>query len=278
MFSTSRLTSASALVVLSFAVATTTLACDSSPEEAPDQDRAEATADSPESDTEDQEMDTDDPREFERQDERDAMVDDQVVGRGFDNENVLQALRTVPRHRFVPEEHARSAYGDRPLPIGHDQTVSQPYIVALMTDYLAVEPGDRVLEIGTGSGYQAAVLAQLGIHVYTIEIICELAEQAEADLQSTGYDTVNVKCGDGYEGWEEHAPYDGIIVTAAPPELPDDLLDQMADGARLVAPVGDSTDRQTMKMVIRDGDDFIERDLLDVRFVPMVPGRQGDED
>ena len=269
-----------ALAVLIFALVA---GCDSNDEPlVADQATAHPPTQPDEPPAEDDQMNHDDATEeerpsFGRQQERDAMVEDQVVDRGFDNLDVLDALRAVPRHRFVPHEHAPMAHSDSPLPIGHDQTISQPYIVALMTDYLGLEPGDKVLEIGTGSGYQAAVLAELGMEVYSIELICELAERADAALSDAHYDSVTVKCGDGYEGWEEHAPFDGIMVTAAPPEIPQTLKEQLVDdGGRLVAPVGDTGQRQKMTLIVRDGDDFIERDLLDVRFVPMVPGHQDD--
>ena len=203
--------------------------------------------------------------------ERAQMVTEQIEERGITDERVLEAIRKVPRHLYVPESLRAHAYSDRPLPIGLEQTISQPYIVALMSELLQVSPGDRVLEIGTGSGYQAAVLAEMGAKVFTIEILCELAERAKEDLAATGYDTVEVRCGDGYQGWPEHAPFDRIIVTAAPPELPDALVDQLATGGLLVVPVGERL--QTLQVVEKIDEDSIETtDTIAVRFVPMVHG------
>ena len=180
-------------------------------------------------------------------------------------------MRDVPRHAYVPEPIRDRAYQDSPLPIGYEQTISQPYIVALMTELLEVTPGQKVLEIGTGSGYQAAVLAEVGAEVFTIEIICELAERAKADLIATGYDEIHVRCGDGYQGWPEEAPFERIIVTAAPPELPQALVDQLAPGGRLVVPVGEES--QSLQVVTKDEDGEVHvEDTLPVRFVPMVPG------
>ncbi len=151
---------------------------------------------------------------------------------------VIAAMRRVPRHRFVPEESVHLAGKDQPLPIGYGQTISQPTMVAIMTELLRLHPGDKVLEIGTGSGYQAALLAELGIDVYTVEIIAELAEQARHTLQATGYAQVHVRLGDGYHGWPEHAPYDAIIITAAAPSLPQPLVDQLRVGGLIVVPIG----------------------------------------
>ncbi len=170
---------------------------------------------------------------------REHMVARQIAARGVSNPRVLEAMRSVERHRFVPPDAVDLAYTDQPLPIGHGQTISQPYIVALMTELLDPQPSDTVLEIGTGSGYQAAVLATLVSHVYTIEIIPALADEAARRLEELGYHNVTVRCADGYRGWPEHAPFDGIIVTAAPPTIPRPLLDQLAPGARLVVPVGE---------------------------------------
>ena len=197
------------------------------------------------------------------------MVREQIAGRDVSDNQVLETMRTVPRHRFVPEEWRSMAYVDRPLPIGHDQTISQPYIVALMTATLDVREDHRILEIGTGSGYQAAVLGECGAEVYSIEIICELAERARKTLEQQGYDNVHVTCGDGYEGWPEQAPFDRIIVTAAPPEIPDALVDQLAPGGRMVVPVGERI--QKLEVLEKSEAGEVERtELMPVRFVPMV--------
>ena len=191
------------------------------------------------------------------------------------DDNVLHAMNDVPRHRFVPERLIAEASGDYPLPIGYGQTISQPYIVATMSQALEVAPGDKVLEIGTGSGYQAAVLAAMGCKVYSVEIIPELAEQAEAVLTELGYD-VTIQIGDGYHGWEGHAPYQGIIVTAAPDIPPQPLLDQLDLGASLVIPIGPAGGLQTLWRFTRRPDgDFIRSRLAGVRFVPFTrdPGR-----
>ncbi|MGM0556016.1 MAG: protein-L-isoaspartate(D-aspartate) O-methyltransferase [Myxococcota bacterium] len=206
---------------------------------------------------------------------RAQMVDEQLIERDIDSEPVLDAMREVPRHEFVLDRHRLHAYGDNPLPIGHDQTISQPYIVAKMTQTLQPEANDKVLEIGTGSGYQAAVLSKVVDHVYTIEIVCPLAEDAKEDLARTGLgDNVTVRCGDGYKGWPEHAPFDKIIVTAAPPEIPEALVEQLAPGGRMVLPVGERV--QELKVLERtEGGELREETLLPVRFVPMV---RGDDD
>lgn len=207
--------------------------------------------------------------------ERQTMVESQIAARGIRHPDVLEAVRTVPRHRFVPESARAFAYEDRPLPIGHGQTISQPYIVALMTELADVKAGDTVLEIGTGSGYQAAVLAELGVTVYSIEIIEPLAEQARAALDATGYgDRVEVRTGDGYAGWPEHAPFDAIIVTAAPPVVPEALKQQLRPGGRLVIPVGESFQR--LLRITRRQTDFEEENVLPVRFVPMTGRASGD--
>lgn len=200
-------------------------------------------------------------------DDRLGMVD-LIESRGVADSTVLDALRTVPRHRFVPAPIADQAYGDRPLPIGEKQTISQPYIVALMTELLEPKPGDTVLEIGTGSGYQAAVLAELVAHVYTIEIIDVLALRADSTLKELGYRNITVKSGDGYQGWAEHAPFDGIIVTAAPDHVPQPLVDQLADGGHLVIPVGDEW--QELVVLTRSGNKIERRSVTPVRFVPMT--------
>jgi protein-L-isoaspartate(D-aspartate) O-methyltransferase len=203
---------------------------------------------------------------------RKEMVMSTIAQRGVSAQAVLQAMETVPRHLFVPNEYLNQAYEDHPLPIGYGQTISQPYIVALMTEKLKVKRGDQVLEIGTGSGYQAAVLAQLGLKVYSVEIIPELAKAADERLARLGY-AVSVKQGDGYYGWEEHAPYDAIIVTAAPDHVPQPLVKQLKDGGRLVIPVGPQGSFQTLWQFTRQGNDLQALDLGGVAFVPLVTGR-----
>jgi protein-L-isoaspartate(D-aspartate) O-methyltransferase len=200
----------------------------------------------------------------------DAMVREQIESRGVRDARVLAALRAVPRHRFVPEAYRESAYGDGPLPIGHRQTISQPYIVAVMTELLRPQPGDRVLEIGTGSGYQAAVLARLVRHVYSIEIVPELAARARASLEELGVANVEVFAGDGYRGLPDRAPFDGILLTAAPAEVPQPLLDQLAMGGRLVAPVGGFD--QDLRVLERTPEGIRTTTLFPVRFVPFVRG------
>lgn len=198
---------------------------------------------------------------------REQMVAQQIAARGIRDQRVLAAMRQVPRHEFVPSEVASRAYEDRPLPIGLEQTISQPYIVALMTELAEVRAGTRVLEIGTGSGYQAAVLAALGAKVYTIEIVPELAARAGATLRRLDY-RVQSRTGDGYRGWREAAPFDAIIVTAAPPRIPEPLKQQLAIGGRLVVPVGDQI--QELMVIKRTEVGFTERKEAPVRFVPMV--------
>lgn len=188
---------------------------------------------------------------------------------------VLEAMHTVPRHRFVPPEFAAFAYEDRPLPIGEGQTISQPYIVALMTEAAQVDKGDKVLEIGTGSGYQAAVLAHLTDKVYTIEIIEPLAKHAKQTLLQLGLDTVSVRVGDGYEGWPEEAPFDAIIVTAAAPALPPPLVDQLAEGGRLVIPVGEPS-VQELSVFTKTRKGLAREISIPVRFVPMTGRVQGE--
>ncbi len=186
---------------------------------------------------------------------------------------VSRALQRVPRHLFVPEEQRPAAYENRPLPIGHGQTISQPFIVALMTDLLAVTPGQRVFELGTGSGYQAAVLAELGAQVFTMEIIPELGERAAATLRAEGYRNVTARVGDGYDGWEAHAPFDAIIVTAAGDHVPPPLLAQLKPGGRLVMPVGSRFLTQHLVLVEKAADGTLSsRELLPVVFVPLTGG------
>ena len=181
---------------------------------------------------------------------------------------VLHAFDRVPRHRFVPEAPAGAAYSDRPLPIGHGQTISQPYIVAFMAEAADIEPGDRVLEIGTGSGYGAAVLAELAAEVYTIEIVPELADRARAALERSGHGNVQVRTGNGWLGWPEHAPYDAVVVTAAPDEVPEALEEQLAVGGVMVVPVGDWA--QELRVLRKTPAGLREEASLPVRFVPMV--------
>ena len=199
-----------------------------------------------------------------------AMVRDQLAARDIIDPAVLDAMRRAPRHRFVPNAYVNAAYEDHPLPIGYGQTISQPYVVALMTQALAVKPGDRILEIGTGSGYQAAILATLGVEVYTVEIIPDLAEQARTRLADLGYDAAQVLTGDGYYGWGEHAPYDAIIVTAAPDHLPQPLAGQLRDGGRLIIPIGPPGSYQTLWLFEKVGSELKATDLGGVMFVPLT--------
>lgn len=208
--------------------------------------------------------------DLDRAAERAEMVTRQIQDRGVQNEQVLSALRKVPRHEFVPDSEKRYAYRDTPLPIGEGQTISQPYIVALMTELARPGPSDRVLEVGTGSGYQAAVLAEIVDHVYTIEIEPTLAEQAAEVLRRLGYDNVTVRAGDGYVGWEEHAPFDIIVVTAAPDHIPQPLLDQLKPGGRMVAPVGPVHSTQELRVFEKDATGkVISKTAAPVRFVPL---------
>ncbi|MEM7138446.1 MAG: protein-L-isoaspartate(D-aspartate) O-methyltransferase [Myxococcota bacterium] len=201
--------------------------------------------------------------------ERREMVMSQIESRGVTNPRVLDAMRSVPRHRFVPPAQQAFAYADRPLPIGHQQTISQPYIVALMSALANVGPGDRVLEVGTGSGYQAAVLAQMGADVFSIEIVAALGARAKATLRALGYGgRIRLRIGDGYAGWPDKAPFAAIVVTAAPPSIPEPLKAQLAIGGRLVIPVGDR--RQRLLVVTRTPTGFEERTVIPVRFVPMT--------
>jgi protein-L-isoaspartate(D-aspartate) O-methyltransferase len=199
---------------------------------------------------------------------REQMVREQIEDRGVRDVRVLAALRKVPRHLFVPPEERGEAYNDYPLAIGHGQTISQPYIVAYMTEALELKPRDRVLEIGTGSGYQAAILAELVAHVYSIEIIEELAKEAETRLRRLGYSNVQVRAGDGYQGWPEAAPFDAIIVTAAPGHIPQPLVDQLREGGRMVLPLG-LWDQELVRLRRSHGR-ILRETLLPVRFVPMT--------
>jgi protein-L-isoaspartate(D-aspartate) O-methyltransferase len=208
-----------------------------------------------------------------RDGERRRMVDEQLKARDIRDARVLEAMLTVPRHLFVPEAQRAEAYTDAPLPIGHGQTISQPYIVAFMTQALSVQPGDRILEIGTGSGYQAAVLSALANAVYTIEIVAPLAERARDTLTRLGYRNIQVRTGNGYRGWPEHAPYDRIIVTAAPDEVPAALVQQLKIGGVMAIPVGTVT--QELRILRRTATGTETLRTLPVRFVPMTgkPGR-----
>jgi len=203
-----------------------------------------------------------------RKTERNRLVDQYVTPSGVKDPDVIATMRRVPRHRFVPAQYSIFAYIDGPLPIGHDQTISQPSLVANMTEALALKKTDKVLEIGTGSGYQAAILAELVDKVLTIEIVEPLARQAEQTLTELGYKNVRVRVGDGYQGWPEEAPFDAIIVTAAPEQVPQPLLDQLAVGGRLILPVG--RDIQTLDLYHRTAEGFQRKTLTFVRFVPLV--------
>ena len=199
------------------------------------------------------------------------MVEYTIEARGVTSEDVLRVMRTLPRHAFVPAEHLGEAYADHPLPIGYGQTISQPYIVAWMTELLDLKSGEKVLEIGTGSGYQAAVLAELGyVEVYSIEIISELAESAAARLGALGYLQINLAQGDGYYGWSEHAPFDAILVTAAPDHLPAPLASQLAEGGRLVIPIGPPGGYQSLWKFVNEGGELTAYDLGGVAFVPLT--------
>ncbi|OYD15953.1 protein-L-isoaspartate O-methyltransferase [candidate division WOR-3 bacterium JGI_Cruoil_03_44_89] len=195
------------------------------------------------------------------------MVEEQIVKRGITDEKVLDAMRRVPREEFVPDKYKPHAYIDSPLPIGYEQTISQPFIVALMTDLVDLEGGERVLEIGTGSGYGAAVLAEIAEEVYTIEILKPLADSSRERLAKLGYDNIKVLCGDGFFGWEEHAPYDAIVVTCAPGYIPQPLVDQLKVGGKMVIPVGESF--QELVLVTKTEEGIKKENIIPVRFVPM---------
>jgi len=201
--------------------------------------------------------------------QRQRMVTEQLKARGISDERVLNAMNKVPREEFVPPDSRAGSYEDGPLPIGYGQTISQPYIVAFMTEQLRLKPSDRVLEIGTGSGYQAAILAELMSQVYSIEIVEPLAKNAEATLQRLGYENVHVKIGDGYKGWPEAAPFDAIIVTCAPDRVPQPLVDQLKDGGRMVIPVGDRIAQELYLLEKKNGQ-LKQSATLPVRFVPMA--------
>jgi len=202
--------------------------------------------------------------------ERAVMVQQQIQARGIYDKNTLHAMKTVERHLFVPPGNKRNAYKDSPLPIGYGQTISQPYIVAYMTALLNLGPNDKVLEIGTGSGYQAAVLAEFVDQVYTIEIIEELGLAAKERLKSLNYNNVELKLADGYDGWEEHSPFDGIMVTAASEYIPPPLIDQLKDGGRMIIPVGSPFSVQTLMMVTKKGEEIKTKNMMLVRFVPFT--------
>jgi len=199
---------------------------------------------------------------------RERMVETQIRARDVQNAAVLSAMGRVPRHLFVPDDLRPFAYDDRPLPIGRGQTISQPYIVAYMTDALQLEPAHTVLEIGTGSGYQAAILAAIVKQVYSVEIVPDLAETARRALAAAGYTNVEVRSGNGYLGWRDHAPFDRIIVTAAPPEIPESLVEQLAEGGVMVVPVG--TANQEIVVVTKTPGGIVQKRTIEVRFVPMV--------
>lgn len=201
---------------------------------------------------------------------RHEMVDEQIRSRGVIHPATLEAMRKVPRHEFVPESMRSYAYDDRPLSIGYNQTISQPYIVALMTASVDPDENDKVLEVGTGSGYQAAVLAEIVDEVYTIEIVPELAQKAKRVFYELNYGNINARQGDGYAGWPSEAPFDAIIVTAAPEEIPPPLIDQLREGGKMVIPVGPISRVQVLKLITKKNGKIKERDLLPVRFVPFT--------
>lgn len=220
-------------------------------------------------------LDREQPRFSEREEERLRMVEQGIERQGITDERILEAMRHVPRHKFIHSGHQAQAYQNNPLPIGHGQTISQPYIVAYMNEMLDLSPGDNVLEIGTGSGYHAATLSELTPHVYSIEIIRELGEQAARDFEELGYDTIQTRIGDGYYGWEEHAPFDAIIVTAASGHIPPPLIEQLKPGGVISIPIGSPYQTQTLMKVTKDEDGNISTEReLPVRFVPMTGAAQ----
>ena len=199
------------------------------------------------------------------------MVQDQIIKRGIEDQRVLDVMKVVERHKFVPERYSESAYKDGPLPIGYGQTISQPFIVAFMTENLKLKSSHKVLEIGTGSGYQAAVLSELCDHVYTIEIVDALANEATERLEKLGFENITVRSGDGYKGWPEEAPFDRIMVTAAPEEIPELLIEQLAEGGIMVIPVGKQYEIQYLWVITKEvGGQIKKEKILPVRFVPMV--------
>lgn len=210
------------------------------------------------------------PSSAELAEEQKEMVENQLAARDIDHPKVLEAMREVPRHEFMPEKVRSLAYRDRPVPIGHGQTISQPYIVAFMTQQLNPDADDRVLEIGTGSGYQAAVLAELVKEVYTIEIVEPLAKSAKETLDRLGYENVTVRAGDGYQGWPEKAPFDSVIVTAAPDHLPQPLIKQLKEGGRMIIPVGAEGSIQQLRVLKKESGKLKQETVMPVRFVPMT--------
>jgi len=200
----------------------------------------------------------------------DLMVSEQLKARNIRSEAVLLAMRSVPRHLFVPENLQKYAYEDSPLPIGLGQTISQPYIVAYMSEYLQPRKGMKILEIGTGSGYQSAILSCLGCEVYTVELLEDLANRAGKTFKTLNLSNVKIRCANGYSGWQEEAPFDAIIITAAPEKIPEKLVEQLAEGGKMILPVGPVNSVQFLKLVTKQGGKVIERELLPVRFVPMV--------
>jgi len=205
--------------------------------------------------------------------ERLAMVRAQLIPRGIADERVLDAMKRVPRHEFIPRDMADQAHDDCPLPIGNAQTISQPYIVALMTECLKLKGDEKVLEIGTGSGYQLAILAELALDAYSVERIASLAGKAEETLTRLGYKNFHIKVGDGTTGWEEHQPYDGIVVTAGAPVIPRSLARQLKDGGRMVIPVGGGFG-QVLTVIKRQGDSFLQEEVCGCSFVPLI-GKEG---
>lgn len=201
---------------------------------------------------------------------RGEMVRTQLIARGITQEKVLAAFRKVPRHLFVPPVYRQLAYADQPLPIGEGQTISQPYIVAYMTEVLAIKPGEKVLEIGTGSGYQAAILSEMEAGVYTVEINKSLSENALKLLREMGYQTIRLKTGDGYLGWPEHAPFDAILVTCSPSAIPEPLKEQLAEGGRMIIPVGEQHAVQYLVLLEKKNGKIRQKNVLPVRFVPMI--------
>ena len=199
------------------------------------------------------------------------MVEDQIIKRGIEDQRVLDVMKVVERHKFVPERYSESAYKDGPLPIGYGQTISQPFIVAFMTENLKLKSSHKVLEIGTGSGYQAAVLSELCDHVYTIEIVDALANESTERLEKLGFENITVRSGDGYKGWPKEAPFDRIMVTAAPEEIPELLIEQLAEGGIMVIPVGKQYEIQYLWVITKEvGGQIKKEKILPVRFVPMV--------